>query len=88
MKLKELLVAISRKGYSFQVFPNDAGGYNYKFKFEGDNFCLVTGKDEIPRNLFYDNPAGLMRFETYQDVYDNVVEGKDTGKWEPSRWGV
>ena len=86
MELKELLVKLSQKGYVFSIYKNDSG-LNYEVKKIGDHpigsrFSIITNKDEKPMNLYWDNPTGSKSYNTYQDVYNYLVEGNCNGYWK------
>jgi len=84
MELKELLVQLSRKGFVFKMSRNN-WAYNYEVskadRTAGGQMTIVTNADETPWNLYWDNPTGSMRYETYQDVYNYLVLGECNGKW-------
>ena len=86
MELKELLVKLSQNDYVIKVFKNNFG-YNYEVKKLGDNpigsrFSIVTNKDETACNLFWDNPTGTMHYDTYEDVFEYLVNEKCNGRWK------
>ena len=92
MTLDELLVGLSQKGFKFGIWKNN-GGLTYETTAQGRTkfyteqsvrFSIVTNADKSPFNIYWDNPVGTMRFKTYQDAYDYLVEGKATGEWTPS----
>ena len=88
MKLKELLVKLSQKGYVIKIYTNDFG-YNYEVKKLNDHqigsrFSIITKSDETPYNLYWDNPTGKMSYSTYQDVYNYLVLNECNGTWSAS----